>query len=217
MESIDTAMVLNRILTSGIVMSIEKNDKELPGLERLLSKHTSRSEVVLLNSRTAAVHAALAGLGKGHGENALCPELDEELRAFVTWLGITPDEAGEEETPGFDLVTVTPEHASERIAEAGRSTAAAVVLDLTPLGFGPAGAVVTDLRRVRDRAERLKIFGAFDLRTMWTQRESEPDLVPGVQFNYRLSPLVAGCVRMALMQALSADKASRTSGTGVNS
>lgn len=37
---------------------------------------------------------------------------------------------------------------------------------------------------------------------MWTQEESETDLIPGVQFNYRLSPLVAACARMALSQAV---------------
>jgi hypothetical protein len=34
---------------------------------------------------------------------------------------------------------------------------------------------------------------------MWTQEESEPNVRPMAQFNYRLSPLVAACVKMSLL------------------
>ena len=40
MPSFDTALVLARVLTSGVVMSIEKSERELPALERLLTKRT---------------------------------------------------------------------------------------------------------------------------------------------------------------------------------
>ncbi|MDH6111827.1 dTDP-4-amino-4,6-dideoxygalactose transaminase [Kitasatospora sp. MAP12-15] len=204
MELFDTATVLTRVLTSGVVMSIEKSDRELPGLERLLTKQTGRSRAVLLNSRSAAVHAALAGQGIGHGDEITQPGLSAKDLAFLTWLGVKvredadPDASG---TPAFDHLAFDAENAHLLGESARTSTAPTLVVDLTGLGFGPAAAVLTDDPTVWARAERLKIFGAYDLRTMWTQEEESPELVPGVQFNYRLSPLVAACVRMALSQA----------------
>ncbi|MEW1720147.1 DegT/DnrJ/EryC1/StrS family aminotransferase [Streptomyces sp. NPDC093109] len=220
MEQYDTALVLSRVLTSGIVMSIEKNDKELPALERLLTKRSRRARAVLVNSGSAAVHAALTGRGIGHGDRAVLPAgLDERTRRFIDWLGVEDDAAPpgpatvtpsvtasvtasvSPSVPAFDLLRLTPENAGEFAASAAAATAPALVVDLTGLGFGPAGAVLTDDEQIWARAERLKIFGAFDLRTMWTQEEAEPGMAPGVQFNYRLSPLVAACARMALAQA----------------
>ncbi|WP_416876207.1 degT/DnrJ/EryC1/StrS aminotransferase [Kitasatospora sp. SC0581] len=198
MELFDTATVLARVLTSGVVMSIEKSDRELPALERLLTKRTGRAKAVLLNSRTGALHAALAGQGIGHGDTVALAEPDEATTAFLAWLGVTV----EGQAPAaFDLVSLTPENAGRLDELTAEATAPALVVDLSGLGFGPAAAVLTDDERLWARAERLKIFGAYDLRTMWTQQEADEDLVPGVQFNYRLSPLVAGCVRMALTHA----------------
>lgn len=196
MERFETAVVLTRVLTSGVVMSIEKSDRELPGLERLLTKVTGRSHAVLLNSRTGAIHAALAGQGIGHGDELIHPGLDERTAAFVGWLGITVSRNGDER--GFEDLTVTPDNVHRLGDFARASTAPALVLDLTDLGFGPAAAMLTDDPAIWGRAERLKIFGPHDLRTMWTQVEDQPDLAPGVQFNYRLSPLVAACLRMAM-------------------
>jgi dTDP-4-amino-4,6-dideoxygalactose transaminase len=188
-SSPDTTLALARVLTSGVVMSIEKKDKELPALARALCRTTGRAHAVLVNSRTAAVHAALAGQGVGHGGEISPPPLDAALRAFVDWLGVRT-RAGAPATFGYVEVRAG--------ATLPQSTAPALVLDLTPLGFGPAAALLTDDQAIWARAERLKIFGAHDLRTMWTQEEADPDLVPGVQFNYRLSPLVAACIRMTL-------------------
>ncbi|MGW3011466.1 degT/DnrJ/EryC1/StrS aminotransferase [Streptomyces sp. NPDC001219] len=198
MELFDTATVLARVLTTGVVMSIEKSDRELPGLERLLTKQTGRARAVLVNSRTAAVHAALAGQGIGHGDTAAVPEPDAALGRFLSWLGVT---AGDPGPAAYDYVSLDSANADQLGELTRESTAPALVVDLTGLGFGPAAAVLTDDDRVWARAERLKIFGAYDLRTMWTQEEADASLVPGVQFNYRLSPLVAACVRMALTQA----------------
>ncbi|GAA1228476.1 DegT/DnrJ/EryC1/StrS family aminotransferase [Kitasatospora nipponensis] len=199
MELFDTATVLTRVLTSGVVMSIEKSDRELPGLERLLTKQSGRSKAVLLNSRSAAVHAALAGQGIGHGDTISRPGLGERDRAFLAWLGVTVRE--DDGAPAFDRIALEAANAHALGELASASSAPALVVDLTGLGFGPAAAVLTDDPTLWARAERLKIFGAYDLRTMWTQQEDSADLVPGVQFNYRLSPLVAACVRMALGQA----------------
>ncbi|WP_329381879.1 degT/DnrJ/EryC1/StrS aminotransferase [Streptomyces sp. NBC_01351] len=198
MELFDTATVLARVLTSGVVMSIEKSDRELPGLERLLTKQTGRAKAVLLNSRTGAVHAALAGQRIGHGDTISVAGADADTEAFLNWLGVA---VGGDGPVAYDYLALDACNA-DRLAElAAGSTAPALVVDLTGLGFGPAAAVLTDDPDVWNRAERLKIFGAYDLRTMWTQEEADPDLVPGVQFNYRLSPLVAACARMALTQA----------------
>ncbi|WP_338671442.1 DegT/DnrJ/EryC1/StrS family aminotransferase [Streptomyces sp. SCSIO 30461] len=198
MELFDTATVLTRVLTSGVVMSIEKSDRELPGLERLLTKQTGRAHAVLLNSRTGALHAALAGQGIGHGDTISLAGTDAETTAFLAWLGVTVAGDGPAAYDYLALDTANADRLGELAADA---TAPALVVDLTGLGFGPAAAVLTDDRDVWNRAERLKIFGAYDLRTMWTQEEADADLIPGVQFNYRLSPLVAACVRMALTQA----------------
>ncbi|MEE1765890.1 MULTISPECIES: DegT/DnrJ/EryC1/StrS family aminotransferase [unclassified Streptomyces] len=199
MELFDTATVLTRVLTSGVVMSIEKSDRELPGLERLLTKKTRRSKAVLLNSRTGAIHAALAGQGIGHGDSVALAEPDAETAAFLAWLGVRV--TSYDEPAAYDHLALDPANAHRLGELAAGSTAPALVVDLTGLGFGPAAAVLTDDPKLWARAERLKIFGAYDLRTMWTQEEADADLVPGVQFNYRLSPLVAACVRMALTQA----------------
>src|SRR5882757_1791813 len=203
MELFDTATVLTRVMTSGVVMSIEKSDRELPGLERLLAKRTGRAKVVLVNSRSAAVHAALVGQGIGHGDEIHQPGLSEKDRAFLSWLGVSVREDGPEgELPAFGQLSLTAANA-DRLAElAGPERAPALVLDLTGLGFGPAAAVLPDAPRVWARPKRLKIFGAYALRTMWTQQEEAAALTPGVQFNYRLSPLVAACVRMAVHQAV---------------
>ncbi|MFH8683920.1 DegT/DnrJ/EryC1/StrS family aminotransferase [Streptomyces lydicus] len=198
MELFDTATVLARVLTTGVVMSIEKSDRELPGLERLLTKQTGRARAVLVNSRTAALHAALAGQGIGHGDTVALPEPDAATGRFLNWLGVSVEGRG---PAAYDYVSLDSANA-DQLAELTRgSSAPALVVDLTGLGFGPAAAVLTDDDGVWARAERLKIFGAYDLRTMWTQEEADGSLVPGVQFNYRLSPLVAACVRMALTQA----------------
>ncbi|GIH71604.1 DegT/DnrJ/EryC1/StrS family aminotransferase [Sphaerimonospora thailandensis] len=197
MEPYDTATVLTRVLTSGVVMSIEKNDRELPGLERALKKLTGRSNAVLVNSYTAAVHTALVAQGIGHGAEITQPGLDDRTAAFLAWLGVSVRDGS---PATFDSIGVDGGNAG-RLRELAATGAPALVVNLTGLGFGPAAAVLTDDPKAWARGERLKIFGAFDLRTMWTQEEADPDLVPGVQFNYRLSPLVAACVRMALTKA----------------
>ncbi|MFI9815807.1 DegT/DnrJ/EryC1/StrS family aminotransferase [Saccharothrix variisporea] len=195
MDHFDTAVVLGRVLTSGVIMSIERNDRELPALERLLCKTSGRPRVTLVNSVTAGLHSALAGLGLGHGDDVAVPALADAHRRFLAWLGVRAHEGG---TPAFAHLSAGPDDAG-RLGALLATTAGvpAVVLDLTGLGFGPAAAVLFDDEDAWRRAERLKIFGTFDLRTMWTQTEAD-DGVGGVQFNYRLSPLVAACVRMAL-------------------
>ena len=134
----------------------------------------------------------------GHGSRAPLSPASEQERRFASWLGIVIEEGAgrpyERLEIGFD------ERGLLRGLSARLPRATAAVLDLTPLGFGPCAALVTDDELVWKRAERLKIFGSFDLRTMWTQQEQSSDLQVGVQFNYRLSPLVGACARLALLQ-----------------
>lgn len=193
----ETSLVLARVMTSGVVMSIERNERELQSLQRLLHRLTGRRHASLTNSRTAAIHAALAGRGIGYGDEISAPALDERARAFVEWLGVglrAPRDA--HDAPPFAYVDVQPGMAPDAL---GGRPDEVLVLDLTGVGFGPAAAMLTDDAEVWARAERLKIFGAFDLRTMWTQARDD-SVQPAVQFNYRLSPLVAACIRMRLQQ-----------------
>jgi hypothetical protein len=179
-------------------MSIEKNEHELQALERHLRQLTRRAHVALFNSVTGALHGGLWGRGIVEGERARAFAPSEAERRFMKWLGITCEEV--ESEPDYAVVSVGWDDLSEFCR--GDSTSAgppALVVDLTPLGFGPCAALATDNEAVWKRAERLKIFGAFDLRTMWTQEEAEPGLEPAAQFNYRLSPLVAACASMALL------------------
>ena len=206
MELFDTAMVLTRVMTSGVVMSIEKSDRENPGLERLLTKQTKRAKAVLVNSRTAGVHSALVGQQIGHGDEIAQPGLDDRSRAFLAWLGVGVQDDGQ---AVFDEISLNRENADQLGDLSKGATSPTLVVDLTDLGFGPAAAVLTDDSTVWARAERLKIFGAYDLRTMWTQEQADTELVPGVQFNYRLSPLVAACIRMAITHAARAPATSR--------
>lgn len=192
------AFVLTRVLNTGIIMSIEKNEQELQALERHVSQLTGRDHVALFNSFSGALHGALWGSGIVEGDRARALAPTETERRFMAWLGIVCDEAASESDYAVVSVTWNDLPTSESTKEAFVGVPV-LVLDLTPLGFGPCAAIATNNEKIWKRAERLKIFGAFDLRTMWTQEEVDPEFEPVAQFNYRLSPLVAACARMALL------------------
>ncbi len=199
MNKFDIALTLARVLTSGTIMSIEKNEKELLSLENLIKEYTNCSYVSLFNSVTGAIHAALWGQGIWHGGAVALDPGTEQERKFIRWLGIHIIE-GRHGRP-YQIVEIDP---SSRpvfpgLQERGHGFRA-TILDFTPLGFGPCAGLATNEQVIWKRSERLKIFGSFDLRTMWTQQDSLPDLEVGVQFNYRLSPLVAACVRLHLLK-----------------
>ena len=77
-----------------------------------------------------------------------------------------------------------------------------VILDFTELGFGPAAVLITNNELVYEKAEKIKIFGSYDLRTMWTQERDGSHIEPEIQFNYRLSPLVAACLKLSLIKGV---------------
>ncbi|MWC29622.1 degT/DnrJ/EryC1/StrS aminotransferase [Paenibacillus sp. MMS18-CY102] len=195
------SFVLSRVLNSGVIMSIEKNDHELKGLEKAIAKLTKTRYVSLFNSFTGAVHGALWGQDIGYGSTARLNYASEQERKFTNWLGIqlTSDPHVE---AAYSLIAVDA-HNLHQLDQAVRDFAGLApvfVLDFTGLGFGPVAAIASNDELVWKKAERLKIFGAFDLQTMWTQEESSPELQPAAQFNYRLSPLVAACIKISLLR-----------------
>ncbi|KUM04293.1 hypothetical protein KIF53_01190 [Chromobacterium subtsugae] len=199
MNNFQQSLILSRVMTSGVVMSIEKNDRQLPGLESLIRSRTGLQHVALFNSITGAIHGALHGQGIGHGGRAVFPGISEREYKFLTWLGVTFEETrAEPRTYGLASVAWRDEQTDFAAAATRLADDKVQVYDFAALGFGPCAAIATNDEQVWKRAERLKIFGAFDLRTMWSQAESEPDIQPTIQFNYRLSPLVAACVRQAI-------------------
>ncbi|MFF2887233.1 degT/DnrJ/EryC1/StrS aminotransferase [Paenibacillus sp. NPDC057967] len=195
------SFVLSRVLNSGVIMSIEKNDQELKGLEKSIAKLTQTRYVSLFNTYTGALHGALWGQDLVHGSSARLAHPSEQERNFLQWLGINL--VHDTQVPiAYATVEVSWDNLEqlESAVKQARAAAPVLVLDFTALGFGPAAAIAASDELVWKKAERLKIFGAFDLQTMWTQEESEPELQPAVQFNYRLSPLVAACVKLTLLR-----------------
>ncbi|MFC4777983.1 degT/DnrJ/EryC1/StrS aminotransferase [Paenibacillus sp. GCM10023252] len=199
------SFVLSRVLNSGVIMSIEKNDHELKGLEKSIAKLTKTKYVSLFNSYTGAIHGALWGQDIGYGSSARLNHPSEQERKFVQWLGVHIVTEPDVES-AYQSIAINWDNLGqlEQIVATVSGKAPVLVLDLTGLGFGPVAAIAANEERIWKKAERLKIFGAFDLQTMWTQEESEPELQPAVQFNYRLSPLVAACAKIALLRRNSA-------------
>ncbi|MGO4697565.1 degT/DnrJ/EryC1/StrS aminotransferase [Paenibacillus sp. 2TAB26] len=195
------SFVLSRVLNSGVIMSIEKNDFELKGLEKGIAKLTNKKYVSLFNSYTGAIHGALWGQDLGYHTSTRLEHPSEQEKKFIHWLGITLI-SDPHVKQAYATVEINWEnlHQLDQIIFKASDRAPVLVLDFTGLGFGPVAAIAVNDENIWKKAERLKIFGAFDLQTMWTQEESEPDLQPALQFNYRLSPLVAACVKLTLLR-----------------
>ena len=191
------SFVLSRVLNSGIIMSIEKNEKEIKGLEKFITKTMNLPYVSVFNSYTGALHAALYGQNIVYGDTTNLPNADEQEGRFLEWLGIK-NNTNESLTVPFKRIEVNWDNIDK--FELQSEDSSTVVIDFTDLGFGPCAVVATAKEMVWEKSERLKIFGAFDLRTMWTQEESNYELQPGIQFNYRISPLVAACVKLSLLR-----------------
>lgn len=197
------SFVLSRVLNSGVIMSIEKNENELKGLEKSISKITKAKHVALFNSYTGAVHGALWGQNIVHGSSTRLEQATDQERKFINWLGVNLVSDLDIEL-GFTTISVNWENLNDLEALVSSKTADAeghtLLLDFTDLGFGPCAALAVHDISVWKKAERLKIFGAFDLKTMWTQEESDSEIEPAIQFNYRLSPLVGACVKLTLLR-----------------
>lgn len=170
-------------------------------MEKSIAKLTDKKYVSLFNSCTGAIHGALWGQDIGYHSSTRLNHPSEQEKKFVQWLGVTL-QSDPQIKLAYTSIAVNWDNLSslDQLVRGASSEAAVLVLDFTGLGFGPVAAIAADEENIWKKAERLKIFGAFDLQTMWTQEESEPELQPAVQFNYRLSPLVAACVKVSLLR-----------------
>lgn len=192
------SFVLSRVMTTGVIMSIEKNETELKGLEKILSQIFQKQFASLFNCYTGAIHAALCGQDIVYGCSTNINKLSEKKKRFIKWLGIDNDINVNEPFRELEITWDNLPKIDELILL--NDNEKVFILDFTSLGFGPAAALLTNDEYVYKKAERLKIFGAFDMRTMWTQVESEKNVKTGVQFNYRLSPLVGACIKLAILR-----------------
>jgi dTDP-4-amino-4,6-dideoxygalactose transaminase len=190
LDQFEVALVAQRVLTSGVIMSIEKNEKEIPSLCKLLSIRYHVPYVSMFNSASGAIHASLYGQDITYGNTVVLKSPSESEIRFCKWLGLR---VCLDENRDPDYIKLDWEEHKKIPPEVA-------VIDFTSMGFGPCAALLTQSPILWERAERLKIFGSFDLKTMWTQEESNPALQPSLQFNYRVSPIVAACVRMTLAQ-----------------
>src|SRR5690606_3670039 len=82
------SFVLSRVLHSGVIMSIEKNDHELKGLGKSIAKITGKTYVSLFNTFTGAIHGALWGQDLAYHSSARIEYPTEQERKFAHWLGI---------------------------------------------------------------------------------------------------------------------------------
>ncbi|MFP7487748.1 degT/DnrJ/EryC1/StrS aminotransferase [Priestia filamentosa] len=193
------SFVLSRVLNTGVIMSIEKNENELKGLENTVKKILNKKYAVLFNSYTGAINGALWGQDIVHGEKAYLQEPSLQEEKFIKWLGIELVNNNIQEN-SFERIYIDWDNLKDIDTLVSSLNSDAIIIDFTGLGFGPCAALATNDEFIWKKSERLKIFGAFDLKTMWTQEETELEVQPGVQFNYRLSPLVAGCVKLSVLR-----------------
>lgn len=159
----------------------------------------------MFNSYTGAIHGALWGQDIGYDSTTRLEHPTDQQKKFLQWLGVSLV-ADPQVEQAFVTIAIDGENLNriDQLIASATGLAPVIVLDFTSLGFGPVAAIAANDETIWKRAERLKIFGAFDLQTMWTQEESEFELQPAAQFNYRLSPLVAACVKIALLRRNSA-------------
>lgn len=196
-QQFQVSFVLARVLTSGVIMSIEKNESELKGLENCLKKSANKRFAVTWNSISGAIIGALWGQDIVYGGKTNQQNFDNQQQKLLQWLGIG-------HSPSLPQPWRLTQINWDNLHAAGELSAndsPVNILDFSPLGFGPCAVLLTDSETIYKKAERLKIFGAFDLRTMWTQQETETEIQPGLQFNFRLSPLVGACIKMSLLKA----------------
>lgn len=190
---------ITRVLNSGVVMSIEKNEKELKGLKRKLCQLSGKKHAILFNADTGALHGALWGLGYEYDDKVNVKNLNNREKKLLYWLGLDLDsstKAANIAKLNIDWTNINKIDGSlKQLSEVD-----VICVNFTDLSFGPCTALLTNDDLVAKRAERLIIFGAFDLRTMWTQSETELDVQPGLQMNYRLSPLVGACIKLSILR-----------------
>jgi len=198
MDALQELKIITRVLNSGTIMSIERNEIELHGLEKDLKQIYQFKFCSLFNCITGAIQAALMACGNGHGDTIL---LNSNLQntsfvKFIQFLGINiryQELADNWLTQDIGMLTL-PEYSlwsQERSPEM-------LIVDFTKLNYGMAAAVLLNSQWQYNIIDRLKIFGEQDLKTMHEGKESNSECEPTIQFNYRLSPLVAALIRAHL-------------------
>ena len=188
------ALALLRMFSSGVVMSIEKNQRELIGLERLLQMQLGFPHVALFSSLQGAIHAGLIAKSYKHGDFVTVDPVwtNTPVANFLKYLGFTfvHQQNGLTQHIGPHMFLDINDWNGQSF-----KSEATLILDLSSLGYGSAAAYLTRNALERKVAERLKIFGEHDLQIMW-EKKAIPLAGPAtVQFNYRLSPVVAGLIR----------------------
>lgn len=176
-------------------MSIERNQRELSSLERILKTKLGFEYVSLFNAFQGSIHAALLAQGYFYNSPITIGEKwkDTPIQLFLEYLGlkVTVDLGVPADQVGpyrcIDMKSWNEGDLPEKDS--------ATIVDLTQFGYGPAAAFLTQKPSEWEIAERLKIFGQHDLKTMWEQQEVKPPGPASVQFNYRLSPIVASLIR----------------------
>src|SRR5690625_6456632 len=93
------SFVLSRVLNSGIIMSIEKNEKEIKGLEKVIGKITGLPYASVFNSYTGALHGALYGQDLVYNTSTNLPDMTEQEGKFLAWLGANPDSDSDVDVP----------------------------------------------------------------------------------------------------------------------
>lgn len=191
------SFILSRVLNTGTIMSIEKNEKEIPGLENKIKKLTKKSYASTFNGYTGALHASVISYSSGFGDVFKIPNPTKKEIQFLKWLGVYHSDISE----NLERIHFTFDNLNE-INSNKIKKFETVILDFTELGFGPAAVLITNNELVYEKAEKIKIFGSYDLRTMWTQERDGSHIEPEIQFNYRLSPLVAACLKLSLIKGV---------------
>ena len=198
MNTYTETKIINRILNTGTIMSIEKNEQELKGLTRELKSYFQYDYCALFNCFTGALQAGLLANGYSYGKKIKINQFykNNQIINFIRYIGLEIEFA---DFPEECLLTKEIEMIDETNFIKNRNIHSAII-DFTKYGYGPAAAFLTNDLEQFNIADRLKIFGEQDLKTMWEDKESNPLCLSTIQFNYRLSPLVAGLLRYALKE-----------------
>lgn len=201
MDKLQEAMIVARILNTGTIMSIEKNERELKGLEKSLTHRFKYQYCSLFNAYHGAIQGSLAARDLKFGDTLRINQFffNKELTAFLAhYLGLILEKTILPEGQlyeGLNVINLSQDGATGCLEDNRQEM---LVVDFSAMNYGSAAALLTNDQQQYYRAERLKIFGEPDLRTMWNDKEFLPEIPGTIQFNYRLSPLVAGLIKANL-------------------
>ncbi|MFD6206475.1 hypothetical protein ACFWGK_34095, partial [Streptomyces rubiginosohelvolus] len=125
---------------------------------------------------TGALHASVISYSSGFGDVFKIPNPTKKEIQFLKWLGVRYSDVSE----NLERIHFTFDNLNE-INSNKIKKFETVILDFTELGFGPAAILITNNELVYEKAEKIKIFGSYDLRTMWTQERDDSHIEPVIQ------------------------------------